>query len=258
MLKVILHPGFHKTGTTSLQRMVTANRHILANKLQFFLPKHMHDLSFAARRLAITGKQKNAENLTRLTRDFSRNFSNESPILISNEHLCGVIPGRKDTWSYAYAPHILQTLVDAIVERFDAKVEICIWFTTRQPEDWMKSVYWQNLRSNRIVEDFDEYRKKLEPVATLDSTISKVESVLGNRVRVESTDCEHFGSKDSPLRDFLEYLAVDFECLSLINRQNIQPMNGTQELLRLNRLNVSEEELTKLKRAFLDDHRRTG
>jgi hypothetical protein len=57
-----------------------------------------------------------------------------------------------------------------------------------------------------------------------------------------------YGRCEYPLDSFLEILGVQDVTLKSVDRLNLQPKYGTEELLRLNRMDISESERIRLKR----------
>jgi hypothetical protein len=49
MTRIVIHAGFHKTGTTSVQTMLDANRRILGRRLRIYLKSDFGSLTKAAR-----------------------------------------------------------------------------------------------------------------------------------------------------------------------------------------------------------------
>ena len=184
-MKVLIHPGFHKTGTTTFQRSLAANRALLQGRLRFLLPEDLRDLGHAIKRWSANPAIDNSPRIRALWRAHLQPFADrpDIPLLLSSEALCGQIPGRKGIWAYDRALEVLPVLVEDIPSILP-DAEITVLFGTREPESWMKSVFWQNLRSNRIVEDYAAFRETLLSGAQLDQAAGRMKARLDRRAQV--------------------------------------------------------------------------
>lgn len=253
-LQVLIHPGFHKTGTTTLQRTVLHNRHVLENRVNFLLPDDLNEVGHLAKRYSMKPNSRTILKMKRALRlCFTRvSEHSDTPVLVSCEAFSGQIPGRKSVWAYEQTHQILAAMVDEVKKIYGDSTQVTIWFTTRNTHDWMKSIYWQNLRSNRITDDFTEYQKLLQPGSNLNAVVQKTRQHLGETAKVVSTDILDCHGLLGPLGKALEILGVQKEGVAQIGNKNVQPRNGIDTLLRLNRSDLDDEELSITKRAYLD------
>ncbi len=260
-MRVLVHPGFHKTGTTSLQYALKQLADHLDPQLRTLFSDAFPEAVLAARRYsaapAARKLEKFAGGLTTALAGIDEN--DPRPLLISSEQLIGRIPGRVGNWSYATTPALVGRAVDVLRDRFGETAEITVWFTTRRPEDWLRSVYWQNLRSMRITEEFDTYRARLAPAARLDEVVAETREGLSGRALVCASAIEEIGGERlGPLGTALERLGLPTDKLPPVQAFNVQPKGGAVEMLALNRSSLDDEALAEAKRDLLQAYRRSG
>lgn len=260
-MRILVHPGFHKTGTTSLQYALKQLAGPLEPQLRTLFSDAFPEAVLAARRYSAAPAARKlgkfgdglAMALAGIDGDDPR------PLLISSEQLIGRIPGRVGNWSYDTAPALVGRAVDVLHDRFGAGTDIIVWFTTRRPEDWLRSVYWQNLRSMRIIEDFDSYRPRLEQAARLEAVVEQTRERLSGRARVCASAIEEIGGgRLGPLDTALGLLGLPTGQLAPVKAYNVQPRGGAEELLALNRSSLDDEALAEAKRDLLQAWRRSG
>ncbi|MFD1342296.1 hypothetical protein [Litorisediminicola beolgyonensis] len=255
-MKVLLHPGFHKTGTTTLQRTLAENRAVLGDRLSVLLPEDLDEVAAAARRQSLAPSPRLLARVRKRLAERLREISDARPLLITCEHLAGAIPGRKGLWSYGETPALAVALVEAVTQRFVAETQVTVFFTTRAPEPWMRSVYWQNLRSNRITESFEDYADALGSAADLDAVVAATRAALGTRAETLSVDIDTASDGLGPLAVALDSLGVSPDGLVPAKSQNVRPADGIETLLALNRSDLDDDALSREKRRYLDRIRR--
>ena len=256
--RILIHPGFHKTGTSSLQRATSAQARLLAPRLRVLLTDDIRPAIHVARRHSV---RPDPRRLDTFTSNFAECLSgvdthDPRPLLISAEALSGQIPGRKGITGYDTAPDLLERAVTVLHQTFGDGADIDLWFTTRDPEAWKRSAYYQNLRSTRLTEGFGTYGPKLDRAARLDQVVEAVRDRLAGRARVTATRIET--CVDLPLGALdiaLDRLGVDKTGLRPEPPHNTQPPDAAEALLRLNRSSLSDEALSTAKRELLRRYR---
>ncbi len=260
-MRILLHPGFHKTGTSSLQRGAEVRMNQLAPHLRLMLTSDVIEAARAARRYSARPGDK---TLRRFAETFADAISQIAPsdpraLLISCEDLSGYIPGNHEVPAYDAAPALMATAIDALHAHFGKAARITVFYTTRAPGPWQRSVWYQNLRALRITEDFDEYRPRLDRAAQLDDIATSVQTRLQGQADVVAAPIESCGSLPlGPLGVALDHLEIDTGGLAPLPAQNIQPEGAAHELLALNRSEMGAEALAQAKRDVIKRHRRAG
>ncbi|MCR9273865.1 MULTISPECIES: hypothetical protein [Mameliella] len=259
-MRVLIHPGFHKTGTTSLQRGADAQRETLAPRLRLVLPHDIEPLNFAARRVSVGINANRVAAFRDAVAGFAQRVDPEDPrpLLVSSEHLCGLLPGRKSVTTYATAPELLGHMVEVLARQVP-DLSLSVWFTTRAPEAWLKSLYWQLLRSQRLTVGPEQFAVGFRDAAELDAVVARVAERLGRQAEVSSTRLEACGTDPlGPLGVALDRLGVSRGGLLPLARQNVQPAEAVAELLALNQSDLDDAALGAAKTALLKRLRKAG
>ncbi|SEK74129.1 hypothetical protein SAMN05443999_102166 [Roseovarius azorensis] len=260
-MRILLHPGFHKTGTSSLQRGALARAHDLDPHLRVLLTPGIPGAARAARRYSA---QRSARTMARFSDEFAaaiRQLDAHDPraLMISSEDLGGHLPGLRDVTTYLAAPALVHAAVAVLRARFGARAEITVWFTTRAAAPWLQSLYWQNLRAQRLTDDFETFRACLAPAADHARIVGETRDMVGSEAEVQSCDIETCGATPlGPLGAALDLLGLSGDHLAPLPRHNLQPEDAASELLALNRSALADNALAEAKRAVLRKYRRTS
>lgn len=194
--RIIIHAGFHKTGTSSLQACLRENRVAMKKQVALRLRWHMKDLVAATR-----GYSTWRDPLT-LIKVQHRFFSllDELPgmprrtLIISAEELAGHLPGRGELADYTAAPVLLYAFWEIARERFP-EAEILLYLSTRAPDPWLKSAYWEHVKASSMTMDFDAFREKYHKAGNLTDMVAEIAS----RVPTPVHHCALEDCKDRPL-----------------------------------------------------------
>lgn len=256
MTRIVIHAGFHKTGTTSVQTMLDANRRVLGRRLRIYLKSDFESLTKAAR--AFSTDQTPAM-LAKVATQASRFFetldpADPRPVLMSSEDLCGHMPGRLGLDRYDAAPLLLSQLADTALTRFGPDTELTFYLSTRSQMDWLRSTWWQNLRSTRLTLDFDEYADQTADAADLVQVMRNLAELIGkDRIAscpLETSSPAPFGPL-TPLLDLLQVPRVARRKLQLLPPANVQPEAGLDQVfLALNRSGLGDSALHEAKRTL--------
>lgn len=254
MTRIVIHAGFHKTGTTSVHSMLDANRRILSRTLQVYLRDDFEALTRAARDFSVEPSKK---MLTRVIHEAAVFFDSldpddARPILMSSEDLCGNMPGRRGLDRYDAASLILSQLAEAANLRFGPETDLTFFLSTRSRDDWLQSTWWQNLRSTRLTLGFDDYAKQIAAAADLDQVLEDMAEIIGP-ARIVSCPLETsspmaFGPL-TPILDLLDVAEVTRKKLRVLPPANVQPEIGMDLVfLALNQSGLTDDNLAEAKR----------
>lgn len=260
-MRILLHPGFHKTGTSSLQGGVQTQTDRLSEFLQFRNTADLRESARAARRFSARPEKINLWRFAIAFRAELGSVQRDGPqaLLISSEDLCGTLPGLRGVLSYEAVPSLMNVAVAVLKSCFGNGAEITLWFTTRTGENWLRSVWYQNLRAQRLTEDFETFRLLLARAAELDAVVARVAARIALQGRVISTPIETCGAPPlGPLGAALDLLDIRTEGLPPLPARNAQPEGAAEELLALNRSDLADEALVEAKREVLRRYRRAG
>ncbi|GAA6178212.1 hypothetical protein [Sulfitobacter pacificus] len=175
--RIILHAGFHKTGTSSIQATLRENRVALKKQIALRLRWHLKDIVVAAR-----GYSTDRDPLT-LIKVQSRfgEMVNAIPgmprrtLVISAEELSGHLPGRGPLADYSAAPVLLYAYWEILRSAYP-EAEILIYLSTRAPEAWLASAYWEHVKSSGMTMNFDVFEHTYGEAANLDAMVAEIAS----------------------------------------------------------------------------------
>lgn len=253
--RIILHAGFHKTGTSTVQKFLRTNRVALRKQVALRLRWHMKDLISATR-----GYSTDRDPLT-LIKVQSRfgALMNDLPgmprrtLIISAEELAGHLPGRGALADYAAAPVLLYAFWEIAKTRYP-KAEIMVYLSTRAPQTWLASAYWEHVKSSDMTMDFDAFAEKYHSAANLTAMVDEVTSRVPVAVRTHALeDCADlpFGPVD-PLLDLCDVPDDIRAALVPEPPANTRPKPGVLEtLLEVNRTAEGAGRRKSLKAAIL-------
>ena len=166
--RIIVHAGFHKTGTTSLQSFLRANREALAPHARIYLGDRLGALRRQGRIYGERPLPWRRRAFRRGLAEFLASIPDSPVILISRESLSGAMPGalRFGRPITRYAPHsarLARDLVAGCRARFGAGAQVALLYTTRAPETLLPSLWAHQLRTKRLTLDFDTFAAQFGP-----------------------------------------------------------------------------------------------
>ena len=254
--QIVIHAGFHKTGTTSVQSMLRENATALENHLRVFLKEAFEDLTTSARAFSIEPREKTLRQVAEAANAFfgTLDTTDPRPILMSSEDLSGHMPGRHGLECYDSAGLVMRCLSEAAEHHFGRNLDLVFYFSTRDREPWLRSTWWQNLRSTRLTQDFQSYSAQFDDARGLEDILTEVAEDVGlARVtshRLEDAETLPLGPL-SPLLALFDLPDLVLSSLQLLPPENVQPNVGIDEVfLALNRSALPEKDVQDAKRAI--------
>lgn len=179
MQQILLHPGFHRTGTSSMQHFLWRNHEVLSPHVSLMMLRHMKPV---VRQCAHFAQTRDPLDLLELAELLDTAF-NENPIpdgrhlIMSAEGLCGQMPGRPNMKDYAAASALIQYLTGYLSARFPT-ANLRVILTTRTPDSWLDSVYAFQLRTSRLRLDLAEFKKTYSQAANLEAALTQIADVI--------------------------------------------------------------------------------
>jgi len=254
MRRIIVHAGFHKTGTTTVQKTLRANRRLLRDHVRIVLRPGMVAACEAARAysqardpvtLALFGYE-----LAQLADGWRK--SDTRPVLLASEDLAGHMPGRRELRRYDATPRLMQTLAATFGDVL-GQVRLAYYFSTRKPAPWLRSCYHQHLRATRITQTAEEYARAHASSARLGRAVYAVRKAVAphpvSDCLLEDTHSLRLG----PVDPVLDLLDIPAEVRAQIVPQppaNTAPSSAkAHALLSLNRSDLDDTALKAAKRA---------
>lgn len=259
MTRIIIHAGFHKTGTTNLQQTLRANRKALAPHLRLILRPGMTALCEAARGYSRTLQDIDLGLVKYEAALLAEGFAAEPApaVFLSSEDLCGHMPGRHGIRTYAAAPHLMRALAVAFRAALP-RSEVSFFFTTRARDAWLRSCYAQHLHASRMALDEHGYVKRFKSSADLDGILDAIKREISDHAVVDTGIEEHADRAFGPAEAVLDLLGISPEIRATLvasERKNTTPDAATlTRLLELNRSDLEPTALRDAKRALMAGH----
>lgn len=197
--RVLVHFGFHKTGSSTAERTLFDNRAALSGDFDIVGRKTWPEVSAAAKRASVDRGPKalaafGAALAARLAEGMP---SGRRGLCISNVDLCGAMPGHPGVSDYSAVPPLMGETGRRMIERFGADVDLRFLATIRAPEPWLRSLYWQNLKVNRLTLDFGDFAGRYGRAADFAPVLTAIEAETGGRplirARLEDSACDRLG-----------------------------------------------------------------
>ncbi len=254
--RVIIHAGFHKTGTTTVQHFLNANAKHLWKRCRLALPRHLRNN--AARMATRYSQFQTPALLDAYANDLKTALSaidvgEDRKLLISEENLAGRMPGRDNILSYASTPTLMARTEDVVCDIFGAETDVVFHFTTRAPDAWLRSTYKHILTSTRLTLDFAEYQDTYSPASDLSAAVDAVTSkVTGMVTTADLTTLTGPEGPAEPLLDLVGLPPHRRAAFEPVARKNISPSDDLLDaLLELNRSNLPDDDLATAKKDLL-------
>ncbi|MCX7566725.1 hypothetical protein OS189_10270 [Sulfitobacter sp. F26169L] len=173
--KIVIHAGFHKTGTSTVQAVLRANRKALMPALAIRLKGQMKELVSATRGYSTYGTD---DALDKVSRRFDALLADlpgmpRRTLLLSGEELSGHMPGRGALADYSAAPVLMYLYWQRAQAAFpNAPVSFC--FATRAPDQWLRSAWAEHVKSSGMTLDFADFCAKYPHAAGLPDIIQDI------------------------------------------------------------------------------------
>lgn len=255
-MRILLHGGFHKTGTTSLQAALVAHRPILAARMQIETLRRNPGLlqaTEAARAFSVDGDR---PALDRALQGWVAGLSVAAgqDLVISSEDFAGHMPGRFGLVDYRAAVVTLSAVVQALGARF-LGAEITVLLTTRAAGPWLTSLHWQLAQHPELTLKQRRFCKDFAAAAQFDAVIQPLRPALSDRARLEVVPLESLvGGRLGPVEavyDLMGLPAALRDSLPIPPRKNSRVAEGlADQFVLLNRAKLPVDELVRAKTAM--------
>ena len=179
-MRVILHPGFHKTGTSSLQACLAANRAALAPYARVVLLDELTDPIRYATQYCLGHDPFDLAGFTGAFAQLCEALAatGAQSLVISSEGLSGRTPGKNGIVDYRAAVPLAQAMASGVRAVFGGKARLTLLYTTRAAQGWMYSAWRHNLFGYRITEDFDAFCLRYRGAADFAAITAEVSQKL--------------------------------------------------------------------------------
>lgn len=180
--RLVVHLGFPKTGTTTIQRMLAKNTNALAPGL---VVSAKDDLTYRLRKYALRYRRtgfaywkwrRDSALRTMVQRIDAMAFET---LLISDENMTGMESGKlfMPDGGKDYAGWLAR--LDDAFSRYDVTYVLY----TRAVEPWQVSSYNQAFKMRRVTERFDQWRLRHNNLHGPDQIIAALRDVVGDRLK---------------------------------------------------------------------------
>lgn len=253
--RIILHTGFHKTGTTSMTTTLRANRPALKAQVAMRLPPQMRALISATRGYSTW---RDPLTLIKAETRFHALLDDLPPmprrtLIITSEELGGHLPGRGDLMDYSAMPIMLYSFWSIAKQKFPA-ADIQIYLSTRNQADWLVSAYWQHVKSSSMTLDLDDFLGEFHAAGDLLNMVNEIASRVPcptHHCALEDSKHRPLGPAD-PLLDLCDIPQAVRDTLQAAPAENIRPDMATLlDLLDINRTVKDPEKRVATKKAIM-------
>jgi hypothetical protein len=232
--------------------------------VRVYLKEDFEHLTTSARNFSVDPKEDTFAQVSEAANEFFATCDPDDPrpILMCSEDLSGHMPGRHGLECYDSAGLVMKTLSDAVAQRFGPTTDLRFYFSTRGRETWLRSTWWQNLRSTRLTQDFPDYASQFHEARDLADILDEV---IADVAPAKVTSCPLEASSPmplgplTPLLDLLDLPDLDRDALVELPPENVQPDIGIDAVfLALNRSGLSDRDVKDAKRSIRRMARRTA
>jgi len=255
-MRLLVHAGFHKTGTSSVQRFLRDNRKALAPEFRILLPRDVRPATEAARGYSLAQDPlelglftyEMAQLLTSLDPTDPR------PVVITAEDLAGHMPGRNGLTHYAATATLMKALVGVAKECIPT-VHLQFYFSTRAIAAWIDSCHGQHLRASRMTEDAETYQQRYFGKMALAATLEEISNAVAphrvTSLALEETQNLRFGPT-TPLLTLMAPTPQKLDQLAAVSPSNAAlSAEVLAQFLALNQSPLDDSEVKAQKQSIL-------
>jgi len=244
--RLIVHAGFHKTGTTSIQKALKAHRAQLRPHVRIGLRPAMVGLCEAARAYSVSRSALDLGLVQYEAAELATDWVGATgTLLLSSEDLSGHMPGRRGLRSYDAAPKLVTAMV-AAWRAVIPDLEITFVYTTRTAAPWLASCHMQHLRATRITLAQEDYVRDFAASADLNDIVDQV------RAAVPDIAVRRFALEDGPFAPLLQLAGIpDPLWPDMPHRNRGEPDSLRAALLAINRSDLSDEDARAARKAAM-------
>lgn len=235
--RILIHAGFHKTGTTTLQVTLAQNMRLFMPHVEVYLQHGVLLSSLTQAVLEFSGNRgkRTRDNVRKHAEVFfsTIDLRDPRPVLISSESLSGHFPGASGVSKYAPAPLAIETIRDAWVHVTGSPDGFETYYSTRRT-GWLASCHWQRLKNARSKISMEDYCEKFAAAADHGKFIGDIQEKIGSHA-VHTVAIEDIDHPIDPVLDILNLTHLR-EDVVIPKNANVSPDQNTKDaLLALNR-----------------------
>ena len=181
--RIILHPGFHRTGTSSIHEFLWTNRVALTPHVGVVLPGALEE---AVRLCTGYSRDRNPLRLADLVDVLDRVLAEaglapetlgERHLILSAAGLAGQMPGGNGVTDYAAVPITCAFLTGYLAERYPG-AEVRVLLTTRRTEEWLASIWRHQVVHQRQAQGWPAFGRELRQVVRFAPLIKDISEAV--------------------------------------------------------------------------------
>lgn len=255
-MQIVFHAGFHKTGTSSLQRALVEHAPALADVAHVETRKLSRRFSVAADAARAVSVAASAEHLAALRAGLADWVAGlpalkGRALVASSEDFSGHMPGRFGLVDYRAARVVLPEVVQALAAGFPG-AKIAVLYTTRAAEAWLTSLHWQLAKHPEMVLKQRRFCREYAKAADFDAVLGPLADELAGRALVRAVALEALkGRRLGPVEAVYDALGLPDAVrgmLPVVPNANVAPPVGLADhFVTLNRAGLSADELQRSK-----------
>ncbi len=195
---MIVHAGFHKTGTSSLQDYLGKNRRVLKPYTDIYLKNDFLKAGNLGRRYGFQPYFRRRMQFRFALRSFLNSIPEAETIILSWEGFSGIMPGHRrfggrtiQNYTRSAIP-LAKEIIRETQGRFGMDVQVEFLYTTREAKPWIKSVYGHLSRSIRIRADLAGFCGLFNKIPDMETEAAKIAEAI-SPVPVHTAKLEQYG-----------------------------------------------------------------
>lgn len=261
MTRIVVHAGFHKTGTTSLQQCLRAHDPQLAPHVALYYGARLGPVQHRGRHYGYEPTDEKLARFRRGLRRFLRDIPDAGQIVLTREAFSGALlgetrtDGSRITCYHPTSVPLARELLAGLRARFGNGAEISFLYSTRDNDSMIASAHRHLLRLRRMTDDLDAFRASLS--FDKDTELDALRAALADVPLIEAPLAQTGAAPAGPASAVLDLLDLPDDLRAGIRwtRRNRpgQSADLSAELLHLNRTVADEAKLKSMKAKLLLD-----
>ena len=209
-VRIVVHAGFHKTGTTTVQQTLRHNAPILWPVMAIGLRPKLVPILRAARGYSTwrdpLSLMKFGDRVDHYLAGL--NLSANRMLCLSAEELSGHLPGRDQVSDYGATPALMREFAQVATARFGPGLDLCFYFSTRAPDAWLQSAWAEHVKASRMTRDLAGFIAETRPAADLPAVVTAIRAAVTPH-KVHSTALENTTTLPlGPAQPLIDLLAL--------------------------------------------------
>jgi hypothetical protein len=257
--RILVHPGFRKAGSSSIQQLLRKNQELLAPFVRVYARDGLTEIW---RRVAMRYSRglgddasHGLESIRACCRELRAGLQTAGvPVIISDENLIGNrVFNRKRETIIDWAVRILPILEEGFPE-----VPVEFFFYTRNEPDWLRSAYNQEVRQQFQTRTFRQWRARVPKDFGWARAQERITAALKSRVTFVRLEDET--RNDLPGAAILRAAGVPEDVIRRLENPGAQNVSLSPDLLRflrlVNRMDLDLEARRKVRDLAIRQRRR--